>query len=94
MKRSGPIKRKTPLRRVSKKRRVSSAVYFDKRRKFLRALDICQVCNKANSQEVHHKRGRYGSAYLDEHTWLAVCRPCHRGIHENPSESRKLGLLA
>jgi hypothetical protein len=44
------------------------------------------------SQDVHHKAGR-GRNYLAPQTWMPVCRHCHRFIHDNGQEARKLGLL-
>jgi hypothetical protein len=45
------------------------------------------------SQDIHHKAGRTGTNYLDENTWLAVCRENHERIHANPSWARSLGFL-
>ena len=104
MKRTKPIRRKTPLRRVSKKRAKESRIYSAKRRAFLEAHPICGcgvqrhlfgelfVCQR-RAVDVHHTKGRTGGNYLDEKTWLAVCRPHHIWIHNNPSKARKMGLL-
>jgi hypothetical protein len=45
------------------------------------------------SQDIHHTAGRTGTNYLDQSTWLAVCRPMHERIHNNPSWARQNGLL-
>jgi hypothetical protein len=45
------------------------------------------------STEIHHKAGRTGTNYLDESTWLAVCRQSHERIHNNPSWARERGYL-
>lgn len=46
------------------------------------------------SNDIHHVKGRVGSNYLDESTWLAVSRFSHDWIHSNPKRARELGLLA
>jgi len=43
--------------------------------------------------EIHH-RAKRGNNYLNETTWLAVCRWSHNWIHSHPSAARTLGLLA
>jgi hypothetical protein len=45
------------------------------------------------SCDVHHRAGRSGTNYLDESTWLAVCRAEHEFIHQHPSEARRRGWL-
>lgn len=104
---SKPLRR-TRLRPVSKRRAAEGRTYSAKRRAFLAAHQTCQalpiilmaghqVYMKAWSStaatDVHHKAGRRGDAYLDETTWLAVCRTCHDWIHAHPAEARKLGLI-
>ena len=42
--------------------------------------------------EIHHREGR-GRNYLNEETWLAVCRQNHERIHNNPSWARANGFL-
>jgi hypothetical protein len=68
--------------------------YTKIRQLFLTANPGCQAklqgCQLLSS-EVHHKAGR-GENHLKISTWLAVCRPCHRWIEENPEEAKELGL--
>lgn len=45
------------------------------------------------SCDIHHTHGRTGSNYLDEATWMAVCREAHDRIHENPRWARAKGYL-
>jgi hypothetical protein len=92
MKRNVGLKRKTPLRRISKKRQGDLKKYSEMRRNFLHGLPLCEVCAKAKSTDVHHKKGR-GKYYLDEDTWLATCRRCHDQIHANPAWAREKGYL-
>lgn len=46
------------------------------------------------ADDVHHMKGRLDGNYLDDLTWLPVCRSCHDWIHTHPKEARALGLLA
>jgi hypothetical protein len=97
MKRSA-ILRRTRLRPVSKKRRGENAYYSKKRADFLARFQWC-ACAEAlfgrakRATEVHHKSGRTGTNFLDEATWLPVCRDSHLWIHANPSEARRRGWL-
>lgn len=93
MKRS-PIKRKTPLRRVSKKRKKEARVYAVRRKAFLASHPFCwfDFCPNA-SRDVHHKKGRLGGNYLNEDTWMAVCRKHHNWIHAHPDIARQMTLL-
>jgi hypothetical protein len=49
--------------------------------------------NAPRSTEVHHTAGRIGKNYLNQSTWMAVCRENHRWIHDHPSEARAKGYL-
>ena len=46
------------------------------------------------SCDIHHVQKRGGSNYLDESTWLAVCREIHEKIHADSNWARSEGLLA
>ena len=84
---------------MSLRRKREREVYLKKRAAFLKAHPVCCVmidghkC-KRRATDIHHKYGRDGKNYLDENTWLAVCRDDHRWIHEHPKEAREIGLLA
>lgn len=93
MKRS-PLKRRARLRAMSDKRRKASRIYSRRRQLFLDAHSVCQLCHGAASRDIHHREGRAGARYLDETTWLALCRECHDAIHQSPNAARKSGLLA
>jgi hypothetical protein len=81
------------MKRVSDRRREEAKEYAAKRTAFLARRPKCQVCWKAKSKDVHHKAGRYAGNYLNEETWIAVCRHCHDHIHAHPKEARARGLL-
>lgn len=81
------------LASVSERRKAALYEYGKRRKKFLAARPKCQACYKSPSRDVHHVHGRYGSAYLDVNTWMAVCRHCHDWIHQHPKDARVRGWL-
>ena len=92
MKRKTPLKRKTPMKRISETRKIALKTYSTLRRSFLAELPLCEVCARAKSTDVHHRKGR-GKFYLDVESWLAVCRSCHDRIHSSPIWAREQGYL-
>ena len=78
---------------MSKKRQKESRVYAVKRRAFLEAKPICEICLHRPSAELHHVSGRYSDTYLNEETWLATCTQCHRDTHRNPALAKELGYI-
>jgi len=76
-----------PLNKKSEKRMTEDVEYFIERAKFLKANKECcanlEGCSK-RSTDVHHKSGRIGKNYLDQSTWIAVCRNCHSRIENEP----------
>lgn len=93
---TSPIMRSNkPIPKQSEKRKKDTAIYLKKRIEFLNENPICQVCNTRSATECHHTfsakdRGKY---YLDQTTWMAVCRTCHNWIHDKSKEARELGFL-
>lgn len=93
LKRKTPLKRRYRLARVSVKRRAEEILYHAMRAAFLHARPYCQFlrCFR-KSRDVHHKRGR-GKYYLDERTWMAICRWHHDWIHDNMRAAESLGYV-
>ncbi len=87
------LSRRTRIKSRSDAKRATDYLYTKKRKVFLRLRTMCELCGTRASQDVHHRRGRYGSAFLDEKTWMALCRLCHDWIHQHPKEARELGLF-
>ena len=83
--------KKTPLRRVSKKRARKNRKYTEVRRSFLEENPICQICLERYAEDIHHKEGRDGERLVNVENFMAVCRKCHRGIHENPAWAKTQG---
>lgn len=91
-----PWKRVNP---VSVRRQAEAAAYCRQKKKFLAARPACEVCvaldakPRQRSNQVHHRRGRKGSNYLNEATWMAVCPGCHDRIHREPAWAKEHGFL-
>ena len=90
--RKKPILRKTRLRSESSKRRLQRLEYAKLRKEFMYPGRGCYCCG-LKATDIHHVAGRRGTTLNNTFMWLAVCRSCHRWIHENPSEAREKGLL-
>ena len=98
-------KKPKPLRRRSAKKEL---LYEERRpfvAKILREHPLCQACksfaahdkkttyNQHLSRDVHEIiRRSQGGSILDENNVLAVCRPCHVRIGNNPQLAFDLGL--
>ncbi len=79
------------INKVGKRRANELAEYNAKEKKFLEDNPRCAVFPRLASSEVHHKKGRVGSLYLDERYWLAVSRLGHKEIELNPVWAKKMG---
>lgn len=88
-------KKQKAIPKFSKKREEENETYFGQREKFLETKKNCEArlpgCTK-KATEVHHGAGRVGENFLDETTWLAVCRMCHRYLELNPIFAKENGL--
>ncbi len=96
---------KRPLPRVTPKRAKQNREYSVRRKAFLETFMVCnagimfehfKTPNKDCTMlatDVHHMKGRLGGNFLDESTWLPVCRSCHNRIHAQGNIARALGLL-
>lgn len=95
-----PEKKEKPkskyIKKVSDKRSDQMAQYKPMRLEFLKLYPKCQFegC-ECKSIEVHHKySGKDRSKfYLDDSTWMAICRKHHAWIHAYPKQSRSMGYL-
>jgi len=87
-------KNKKPLPRKSAKQTKLDAVYKVARELYLKDHPMCQVhmtgC-RGYSEEIHHSAGR-GEYLLDTTTFVAICRPCHIILEENPKLAKALGF--
>lgn len=85
---------KTPkaIPKFSDKRKVENLKYLAQRIVFLgkKENQICPI-TKTPTTDVHHKKGRTGSLYLDETYWVALSREGHKFVEENPEWAKENG---
>jgi hypothetical protein len=80
-----------PIAKTSDKRAKLDLAYSVLRKNFLKNHPVCQVKDcEHQSTDVHHKKGR-GEYYLDETTFLAVCRSHHIAIEKAPLWAKAQG---
>ena len=86
------IKEFKPIPKISQKRKIENAKYIVLRTEFLgkKENQVCPITGKKTT-EIHHKKGRVGSLFLDIRYWLAVSREGHKKIEENPEWAKKEG---
>lgn len=93
MRRCGALERKSRLSPISARRRKFLTLYAIVRQTMLDVEMKCAICHEAKATEIHHRKGRDGARLIDTRYMLAVCRPCHYGIHENPAHALNMGWL-
>lgn len=90
-----PNKRKTnPVHSSKQNCEIHKAVYNTGRWKKLRMAyislhPVCEICDAALAVDVHHKkeiskgtnRTEYKQIGFDENNLMAVCKDCHKSIH-------------
>ena len=74
--------KKTRLKRISKKRQESMKLYKVLREEYLADNPTCEVCNSRTANEIHHREPGRGSKTNDVSLFVAICRKCHRRIHQ------------
>lgn len=105
MKSGGPLKRGGPLKKRSKKQ---EDLYVERRKLVERMLSerpFCEACpvfakhdgkatyTRYGSMDIHELvRRSQGGSIVDESNCIAVCRPCHTRIGNNPALAFELGL--
>jgi hypothetical protein len=93
LKRSNGLKRSGRLRYASPKRQREYKEYANVRKAYLALHPICERCKKGKATEVHHKAQRHGSLLNRYDLFAALCSGCHRWVHENGKEARRLGWI-
>lgn len=80
------------IKPVSDKRKIENLKYSAQRIIFLGKPEnkICPITKKPTT-DIHHKRGRVGSLFLDERYWVALSREGHRYVEENPEWAKENG---
>jgi len=87
-------KSRQKIKSMSNKMKRTELAYRTVRKAFLACNPVCKaslVKCTVKATDVHHMKGR-GKYHLDTTTWLAVCRPCHMFIEENPDLANEFGF--
>lgn len=88
-------KPKKPIKKVSDKMRERLRLYYKVRETYLDGNIGCEAklsgCN-GTATEIHHKAGKTGDLLFNDDYFLAVCRPCHHWIEDNPREAKQMNL--
>jgi 5-methylcytosine-specific restriction endonuclease McrA len=105
MERRKGLERGGPLRPRSKKKEQEYRLRRPLVKRLLTERPLCQACKvfaqhdglvtyiNNLSVDIHEiVRRSQGGSILDESNLLAVCRPCHRRIGDEPALAFKLGL--
>lgn len=96
MKRSKPLAKRSAKTRDVYEREGGRRDFVAR---ILKERPFCEACSPHGRRptwavQVHEIKTRaMGGDILDETNVLAVCGICHSQIHDNPEESRRLGLL-
>jgi hypothetical protein len=75
--------------KFSEKKKQELVKYKRVRDKFMTGK-VCAVCGK-DATDLHHMKGRIGELLVDVTCFLAVCRPCHQKIEDNPAWAKENG---
>lgn len=77
---------------VSKKRKVEMLQYSVLRTEFLAKKEnqICPI-TKQPTTDIHHKKGRAGTLFLDTKYWVALSREGHKYVEEHPEWAKENG---
>ena len=94
-----PTIKAKPIPPRSQKRSKEERLYVAKRIIFIQEHPMCEahisgICTEY-ATEVHHKHSGKDreQSFIDEKTWMAICRNCHNWIHNNSRDARELGFL-
>ena len=84
--------KKYVIPKVSEKRKIENLKYSVLRTEFLgkKENQICPI-TKQPTTDIHHKKGRVGSLFLDTQYWIALSREGHKFVEENPEWAKENG---
>lgn len=82
----------TPIPKVSKKRKIENLQYQVLRKQFLEKPDnrTCPITGLPTT-DIHHKKGRTGTLFLNTDYWIALSREGHKQVEENPQWAKENG---
>lgn len=85
MKRGGNLKRSPMKRKGKRAEREQEALEHFRDRVLWRAQGVCERCDRVTDNlDAHHKRTN--PRVHDPELGAALCRPCHRGVHDHSAE--------
>lgn len=82
-------KKVNKISHISDKRKKELSEYRKERGKYMNDNPICEACNFSPSTEIHHQKGKIGKLLYNPLYFLAVCRPCHNEIENNPEWAKE-----
>ena len=84
--------KKYVIPKVSEKRKIENLKYSVLRIEFLGKPEnkVCPI-TKQPTTDIHHKKGRLGSLFLDTKHWIALSREGHKLVEENPEWAKENG---
>ena len=87
------IKEFKPIPKISQKKKIENLKYQVLRTEFLgkKENQVCPVTGEKTT-EIHHKKGRVGSLFLNTKFWLGVSRKGHLKIENNPEWAKENGF--
>ena len=89
---SGFKKKGGKLNPVSQSRRKKNDQYSKAKKEYFNSVNsTCEICGM-EATDIHHKNKR-GKNLSNINTFMAVCRPCHNKIHDNPAWARENNYL-
>lgn len=84
-----------PIPKISKKRQIDNAKYSVLRLEFLGKPEnqICFIkgCGK-KATTIEHRRGRWGTNFLDTSTWAGCCLEHNLELENNPELAKEYKL--
>lgn len=73
------------IKPLSDKRAIQNKAYLTLRKVYLENHKECQIkgvgCS-IKAVEIHHEKGRIGKLLTDVNFFVAICRNCHKNIHD------------
>ena len=85
-------KKPARIKPISNKRQDQLKIYKRMRKRYLEKTPKCERCGSP-ATEIHHKAGRTNDLLNDVQHFMAICRKCHRWVHDNPKDARENNWL-
>lgn len=79
------------IKPMAPKRSKEMGEYKKVKDRYLQEHPICECCDAAPSDQIHHKAGRTNRRLILVEFFLATCDPCHKEIEANPVWAKENG---